>query len=138
MSIGEEAIQKALDRAELGVEDVGLFIFTTTTGLATPSIDARLVEPVERYAASNLQISRTTGRASAFLDGLWFRTRYRDLYREVREGVQQTGRLVTFAAGVGGALTALDLPPVLDELVRQLLSRVRDLPRLDGSSSTAG
>jgi alkylresorcinol/alkylpyrone synthase len=42
--LGESAIRPALDLAEVALEDVDLFIFTTTTGLATPSLDAMLAE----------------------------------------------------------------------------------------------
>jgi alkylresorcinol/alkylpyrone synthase len=41
--LGERAIRDALDRASLAPRDVDAFFFTTVTGLATPSIDARLV-----------------------------------------------------------------------------------------------
>lgn len=41
--LGEEAIQKALKLAGLDVEDVDHFIFVSTTGMATPSIDAHLI-----------------------------------------------------------------------------------------------
>lgn len=41
--VGEAAVRDALDRAGLAPEDVGAFYFVTVTGIATPSIDARLV-----------------------------------------------------------------------------------------------
>lgn len=41
--IGERAVRDALHRAELDAADVGHLLFVTTTGLATPSIDAHLV-----------------------------------------------------------------------------------------------
>jgi alkylresorcinol/alkylpyrone synthase len=41
--IGEKAIREALTRAELTPKDVDHIFFVTVTGLATPSIDARLV-----------------------------------------------------------------------------------------------
>jgi alkylresorcinol/alkylpyrone synthase len=41
--IGAEAIQQALDEAGLSPTDVDAIIFTTVTGIAAPSIDARLV-----------------------------------------------------------------------------------------------
>jgi alkylresorcinol/alkylpyrone synthase len=40
--LGAEAVRAALDRAGLGPRDVGHLFFVTTTGIATPSIDARL------------------------------------------------------------------------------------------------
>lgn len=44
LELGETAIRRALDRAGLGVDDVDTLLFTTTTGLATPSVDALLAE----------------------------------------------------------------------------------------------
>ena len=41
--LGGRAVLAALDRAGLGVDDVDAFYFTTVTGVATPSIDARLM-----------------------------------------------------------------------------------------------
>lgn len=41
--VGEAAIRQALDRAGLLPTDVSAFFFTTVTGVATPSIDARLI-----------------------------------------------------------------------------------------------
>jgi alkylresorcinol/alkylpyrone synthase len=41
--LGGEAVLKALERAGLGVDEVDTFYFTTVTGVATPSIDARLM-----------------------------------------------------------------------------------------------
>jgi len=41
--IGEEAVRGALAQAGLGPRDVDHIFFTTVTGIATPSIDARLV-----------------------------------------------------------------------------------------------
>lgn len=42
LELGQEAVQKALDRAGLKAADVDLILFSTVTGLAAPSIDARL------------------------------------------------------------------------------------------------
>jgi alkylresorcinol/alkylpyrone synthase len=41
--VGEEAVRKALDRAGLSASDVDALIAVTVTGVATPSIDARLM-----------------------------------------------------------------------------------------------
>jgi alkylresorcinol/alkylpyrone synthase len=41
--LGEEAVRRALDGAGLSPRDVDHLVFVTVTGLATPSIDARLV-----------------------------------------------------------------------------------------------
>ncbi len=41
--VGEEAVRKALDRAGLSTSDVDALISVTVTGVATPSIDARLM-----------------------------------------------------------------------------------------------
>ena len=41
--LGGKAVLSALERAGLGVDEVDAFYFTTVTGVATPSIDARLM-----------------------------------------------------------------------------------------------
>ena len=41
--VGEAAIRDALERAGLGVEDLAAIFFVSVTGIATPSIDARLI-----------------------------------------------------------------------------------------------
>jgi len=41
--LGGKAVSTALDRAGLGVDEVDALYFTTVTGIATPSIDARLM-----------------------------------------------------------------------------------------------
>lgn len=46
VELGARAIGDALERAGLAAEDVDHLFFLTTTGIATPSIDARLVEAV--------------------------------------------------------------------------------------------
>src|SRR5262245_38777945 len=43
LEVGRNAVVQCLDAAGLGAEDVDHFIFVSTTGLATPSIDARLI-----------------------------------------------------------------------------------------------
>ncbi|MET3288408.1 UNVERIFIED_CONTAM: alkylresorcinol/alkylpyrone synthase [Brevibacillus sp. OAP136] len=42
-SLGMDAINRCLSRASLSVHDIDCLIFNTSTGLSTPSIDARLV-----------------------------------------------------------------------------------------------
>lgn len=41
--VGAQAVRDALDRAQLDVEQIGAFFFVTVTGVATPSIEARLM-----------------------------------------------------------------------------------------------
>ncbi len=43
LKLGEEAIRKCLEASDLGPESVDHFIFVSSTGLSTPSIDARLI-----------------------------------------------------------------------------------------------
>lgn len=43
VDLGETAVRAALQRADLEPREVGHLFFVTTTGIATPSIDARLV-----------------------------------------------------------------------------------------------
>jgi len=42
LDVGEAAVRDALSQAQLDLERVGAFFFTTVTGVATPSLDARL------------------------------------------------------------------------------------------------
>jgi len=44
--VGQEALQGALDQAELEAEQVDAIIFSSITGIATPSMDARLANRV--------------------------------------------------------------------------------------------
>jgi alkylresorcinol/alkylpyrone synthase len=41
--VGEQAVRKALDRASLEPADIDCLVFVSVTGVATPSIDARLI-----------------------------------------------------------------------------------------------
>ncbi len=43
LELGQEAIQKALDHVGLNPSDISAIFFTSVTGIACPSIDARLV-----------------------------------------------------------------------------------------------
>lgn len=43
VSLGEEALRRALDAAGLGVGEVDQLVFVSSTGIATPSVDAMLV-----------------------------------------------------------------------------------------------
>jgi alkylresorcinol/alkylpyrone synthase len=42
LEVGERAVRNALDRAGLAPAEIGSLLFTTVTGVATPSLDARL------------------------------------------------------------------------------------------------
>jgi alkylresorcinol/alkylpyrone synthase len=46
--VGEHAVRNALDKAGLSVGDVDAILFVTVTGVATPSIDARLINRLGR------------------------------------------------------------------------------------------
>ncbi len=47
VALGEEAVRAALERAALRPDEVDHLFFVTTTGIATPSIDARLVNRLD-------------------------------------------------------------------------------------------
>ncbi|MFO0726328.1 MAG: 3-oxoacyl-[acyl-carrier-protein] synthase III C-terminal domain-containing protein [Myxococcota bacterium] len=44
VELGEDAVRRAMAEAALPLESIDLLMFTSVTGVATPSIDARLVE----------------------------------------------------------------------------------------------
>ncbi|MEJ5946838.1 3-oxoacyl-[acyl-carrier-protein] synthase III C-terminal domain-containing protein [Pseudokineococcus basanitobsidens] len=46
LELGERAVREALDRVGLVPADVDLLVLASTTGVAAPSLDARLVEPL--------------------------------------------------------------------------------------------
>lgn len=52
LELGEKAICHVLDRANIAARDISQIAFTTITGIAAPSIDARLMNriPFSRYA----------------------------------------------------------------------------------------
>jgi alkylresorcinol/alkylpyrone synthase len=58
LDVGEAALRKALSAANLAPEELDFLLFTTVTGLATPSLDARLV--------NRLGISRSVRRLPFF------------------------------------------------------------------------
>ena len=53
LEVGEEAVRRALDGAGVAPPDVSALLFVTVTGVATPSLDARLVNRME--LASNIK-----------------------------------------------------------------------------------
>jgi alkylresorcinol/alkylpyrone synthase len=46
LELGERAVRAALERAQLEPREIDLFLFTTVTGLAAPSLDARLMNRI--------------------------------------------------------------------------------------------
>jgi alkylresorcinol/alkylpyrone synthase len=58
VDLGEAAVRAALDRAGLAPSDVDHLVFVTVTGIATPSIDARLM--------NRLRMKRTVKRTPIF------------------------------------------------------------------------
>jgi len=44
LELAEEASRQALEQAEIACEDIGAIIFVSSTGIATPSLDAKLIQ----------------------------------------------------------------------------------------------
>ncbi|MDB4991468.1 MAG: Chalcone synthase [Myxococcaceae bacterium] len=47
LELGETVVRRVLDEAEMSPRDVGLFMSTTITGLAVPSLEARLMNRID-------------------------------------------------------------------------------------------
>jgi len=78
LELGEQAVRKALERANLQPTDVDAILFTTVTGLASPSIDARLcnrlgfrtdIKRVPMFGLGCVAGASTLSRAADFVRG---------------------------------------------------------------------
>lgn len=43
LELGEQAISRAMEQASVDADDIGAFIFVSVTGIASPSIEGRLI-----------------------------------------------------------------------------------------------
>jgi DNA mismatch repair protein MutS len=94
-------------------------------------------DAVRRYLDSNTQVSGTSRWPNPVLEGLWTAARYRDVYREVRDGVYATRRLVEMAWGTARRLVDGDAPTLLEDLARDVLDACEALAPLLGGASAA-
>ncbi len=85
-----------------------------------PSFEDEAIEAVARYLDSNIEVSRRTGFA-ARVEAVWTRIRYREVRRELREGVDATAAVMARAATFSDAVGAQAPPPVVRQLVDALL-----------------
>jgi DNA mismatch repair ATPase MutS len=87
---------------------------------SVPPIERKAVEGVERYLASNIQVPPAAGRIRAFAEALWLSVRYRDLYREMRAGVQATRAVLLNVERLARQVLAEGPPPRAEELAREM------------------
>ena len=71
------------------------------------------IEDLRHYLDSNVVVSRPSGALSEAVAARWFAMRYREPYRELREGV--LGTLALLKTSIECARRVLGLDPVLDE-----------------------
>ncbi len=85
-----------------------------------PRIERDAVEGVARYLTSNIQVPSAAGPIRALVEALWMSLRYRDLYREVRAGVQATRALILNVERLARHVMAESPPAQAEELVREI------------------
>jgi DNA mismatch repair ATPase MutS len=86
-----------------------------------PRIDREAVEGVERYLASNIQVPAATGPIHAFAEAIWLSVRYRDLFREMRAGVQATRAVLLNVERLARQVLAERPPPRAEESAREMI-----------------
>lgn len=77
-------------------------------------------EAVVRYLDSNIETSDAVGPGRQSLEGLWLSVRYKELYRELKEGVATTLQLGSEIERARRRIESGDPPPLLVELLGEL------------------
>jgi DNA mismatch repair ATPase MutS len=117
------------------VQDAVRFL---TTASGVPPLDALSIEAVEHYLSSNIQAVEDSGRLRTLADAVWLAVRYRDIYREMREGVEAARDLLRRADRAAGSILALGPPALLEELATELAAACETLsPSLVGGYAPA-
>lgn len=132
---GREALRRRLTRPESspeaarGAQDAVRFFAETPTPFL---VDDESLDAVSHYLNSNL-VTTSTGR-SDFAESLLFRVRYREVWRELREGVARIHRVFSQLHVQCLAMERRDAP----EVVRGLTARVREAREALGELPAGG
>lgn len=132
---GREALRRRLTRPATTLHEVRArqdavrFFAERSPGFA---VDNDAVEAVEHYLESNLV---TTSRSwSDLIESLHLRLGYRDVWREIREGVNRTRALFAILAERCETIERRGAP----ELVRDLTARIRHASEVVGRGGARG
>jgi len=79
----------------------------------------RTLEAVERYLRSNIEVGSGSGIGES-VEAVWVALRYRDVLKELKDGVRETVRLFGQLAALAGAVRALRPPEVIGALVTRM------------------
>jgi len=98
-------------------------------------LDETAMTIVQRYLRSNIEAESSSSPIHTAVKGVWLSLRYRDLYQELKSGVDSTLQFLKGLRDQGRELLALD-PPTDIHLMASELERVCD-GFLSGEPSTA-
>jgi hypothetical protein len=90
---------------------------------------------VQRYLRSNIEAESSSSAIHTVVKGVWLSLRYRDLYQELKSGVDSTLQLLEGLRDLGRELLTLDPPSDIHRMASEL-ERVCD-GFLSGEPSTA-
>ena len=88
--------------------------------------DRRALEAVERYLRSNIELSSGSALGEG-VEVVWVALRYRDILKELRDGVRDTVRLFGHLATVAREVEGSDPPEAVGALAARLRSTARAL-----------
>lgn len=98
-------------------------------------IDDRSVAGVERYLSSNIETSEAFPLGER-IEYLWVAVRYRDIVRELREGVRETATFFERLAGLARTLEDEGPPELIGVLAGQLAGVASEVVRRHGEATT--